>query len=389
MSAEYRAEVYSLGTRGNIAMRFICPKCHRSYPSSDLRWRCDCGGFLMTDHVAEITRADIKADRFNMWRYDAAYPMSYEELAVTFDEGLTPLVKVPVSGCRLRVKMDSLMPTGSFKDRGTVMVINFLLKHGVSKITEDSSGNAGASVAGYCALGNIQCEIYIPKGTSYGKTVQIRSYGANVYEIEGTREDVAAAAQQHNRSYAGHNWHPMFLEGTKSLAYELWEQNGFKAPENIVAVAGNGSTILGIYYGFKDLLRNHQIEKMPRLFAVQAENCNPIYRAYRGITDGKPFSKTVAEGIALAIPNKGLLVVNAARETSGEVLCVSEEKIIDAVKDAAALGLFIEPTSAAAYAGIKELMSRGVFNEQSDVIMIVSGNGLKAGAEIAELYDKK
>ena len=174
-------------------MNFICPRCGRSYPSDDLRWRCDCGGFLMTDHVARITREDIKAERFNMWRYDAAYPISYEDLSVTFDEGLTPLVKIPAPGCRLRAKMDSLMPTGSFKDRGTVMVVNFLLHHGAAKITEDSSGNAGASVAGYCALGKIACDIYIPKGTSYGKTVQIRSYGAAVHEIEGTREDVAAA----------------------------------------------------------------------------------------------------------------------------------------------------------------------------------------------------
>lgn len=366
-------------------MNFICPRCGRSYPSDDLRWRCDCGGFLMTDHVARITREDIKAERFNMWRYDAAYPISYEDLSVTFDEGLTPLVKIPAPGCRLRVKMDSLMPTGSFKDRGTVMVVNFLLRHGAVKITEDSSGNAGASVAGYCALGKIACDIYIPKGTSYGKTVQIRSYGAAVHEIEGTREDVAAAAQKDTRSYAGHNWHPMFLEGTKSLAYELWEQNGFKAPENVVAVAGNGSTILGIYYGFRDLLRNGQIEKIPRLFAVQAENCNPIYREYKGITDGKPFSKTVAEGIALAAPNKGSLVVGAVKETGGEILCVGEREIVAALKEAASFGLFIEPTSAAAYAGIKELISRRVLNDQSDVIMVVSGNGLKASAEISEL----
>lgn len=369
-------------------MKFICRNCNREYPEDELRWRCDCGGYLMADYSAPISKEDIKADRFNMWRYDTAYPISYEELSVTFNEGLTPLVKVPDSPCRLRAKMDNLMPTGSFKDRGTVMVVNYLLKHGVTQITEDSSGNAGASVAGYCALGKIDCEIYIPKGTSYGKTVQIRSYGAKVHEVEGTREDVAAAAQKRSRSYAGHNWHPLFIEGTKSLAYELWEQNHFEAPENIVAVAGNGSTILGLYYGFKNLLDNRQIEKMPRLFAVQALNCNPIYRMYKGIADGQPFAKTVAEGIALAAPNKGMLVVNAVRDTGGEVLCADESEIVAALKETAAQGFFVEPTSATAYAGIKQLAARGVLGRQDDVIMIVSGNGLKASVEITELYKK-
>ena len=367
-------------------MKLICQKCKRQYAEVDRRWRCDCGGYLMTDHKVRFTKADIKQDRFNMWRYDAAYPIKYEDLKVTYEEGLTPLVNVPDNGCRLRVKMDSLMPTGSFKDRGTVMVVNDLLNHGVTRITEDSSGNAGASVAAYCALGKIDCDIFIPKGNSMGKMIQIHSYGAKIHEVEGTREDVAAAAQQDSDSYAGHNWHPMFLEGTKSLAYELWEQCGFRAPENIVTVAGNGSTILGIYYGFKDLLENQQVEKMPRLFVTQAEKCNPIYREFKGITDGGPYEKTIAEGIALAAPNKGGLVVQAVRETGGEVLCAKEEEIVDAVKSLASCGIFAEPTSSTAYAGIRQLVERKVLKKEDEVIMVVSGNGLKASVEIAELY---
>ncbi len=366
-------------------MKFVCSSCGKTYDDASLKWMCSCGGCLSCDFKTQFRKEDIRQDRHNMWRYEGAFPLRYDELTVTYNEGLTPLIDVRFSKCRLKVKMDSLMPTGSFKDRGTVMVINHLMKHGATKITEDSSGNAGASVAGYCALGNIPCEIYVPKGNSAGKLTQIRAYGAAIHEIEGTREDVAAAAQVHSSSYAGHNWHPMFVQGTKSLAYELWEQSGFQSPENIVAVAGNGSTVLGIYYGFKELLGNGQVSKMPRIFAVQSENCNPIYRRYAGIHQDGGFTGTIAEGIALAKPNKADQVVTAVLETGGQVLCVSEEEIRQAIPAVAGLGVYAEPTSCAAFAGIRKLVDRNILGKENNVIMVVSGNGLKAGPEIEEL----
>ncbi len=368
-------------------MKFKCSKCGSIYEETDSIWQCDCGGYLSCEINPVFTKEDIKTERYNMWRYDFAYPLKYEDLTATYNEGLTPLVKVPTEICNLRAKMESLMPTGSFKDRGTVMVVNYLNKKGVEKITEDSSGNAGASVAGYCALANIPCEIYVPKSTSKGKLIQMKAYGASIYEIDGTREDVATAAQKYSESYAGHNWHPFFIQGTKSLAYELWEQSGFKAPENIIASAGNGSVILGLYYGFKELLNNKQVDKLPRLFAVQAENCNPIYREYMGTNMDEPFKPTIAEGISLRTPNKGSKVVEVVKETGGEVLSIKEENIIAAVKTIANLGFYVEPTSAAAYAGLENLCEREILKSDDDVIWVISGNGLKANAEIGELLD--
>lgn len=366
-------------------MRFICNKCHKVYDESSLQWKCECGGSLSCDFTPVFTKEDIRPERNSMWRYEGVYPLRYEELSVTFNEGYTPLVEIRTGPCNLKVKMDQLMPTGSFKDRGTVMVINYLKNHGIEKITEDSSGNAGASVAGYCALGNLPCEIYLPKGNSAGKLTQIGAYGADIHEIEGSREDVAAAAQSKGEFYAGHNWHPMFIQGTKSLAYELWEQSGFIAPENIVSAAGNGSTVLGIYYGFKELLLNHQIDCMPRIFAVQAENCNPIYRKYSGEGQDGNYKETIAEGIALACPNKAEEVIRAVRDTGGQVLCVSEEQIKSALRELASKGIYAEPTSSTAYAGVLKLCAEGVLKKDSHVVMTVSGNGLKAGREMDDL----
>ena len=370
-------------------MEFICMVCGKIYANTRGIWKCSCGGYIATNHVPEFSRKMIKSERLNMWRYDDAFPLKYEELKATYNEGLTPLVHLNSRIGNIYAKMDSLMPTGSFKDRGTVMVVNQLLKEGVTKITEDSSGNAGASVAGYSALAGIHCEIYVPAGNSKGKLIQIASYGASIHEIEGTREDVAAAAQKDSECYAGHNWHPMFLEGTKSAAYEIWEQMGFRAPENVVAVAGNGSTILGLYYGFKDLLRNGEIDRMPRLFVAQAEKCNPIYRMYKGLELKDKYSSTVAEGIALARPNKSSQVVKAVKETNGEVLSLSEEEIIEATFGVARLGIFAEPTSSTAYAAIKKLLGKGTLGRKDEIVLMVSGNGLKSGIEISELADKE
>ncbi len=366
-------------------MKFLCSKCKKEYDDSCMQWKCSCGGSLTCDFVSTFTKDKIRQDRHDMWRYEGAYPLSCSEISVTFHEGLTPLVEMKAEGCRVRVKMDQLMPTGSFKDRGTVMVVNYLKLHGVKRITEDSSGNAGASVAGYCALGAIPCEIYVPEGNSAGKLMQIRAYGAEIHEIKGSREDVALAAQAKGESYAGHNWHPMFIQGTKSLAYELWEQNGFKAPEHVVAAAGNGSTILGIYYGFRELMANGQADRMPKLFAVQAERCNPIYRQYAGLEIRDSYGETIAEGIALSRPNKADQVITAVRETGGQVLCVEEEEIKAALKELAGKGIYAEPTSSVAYAGVQKLCREKVLGREDDVVIVVSGNGLKAGSEISRL----
>lgn len=366
-------------------MKFICNTCGKEYDDSEISWRCTCGGYLSCKREVTFTRDDIKTDRFNMWRYDAAYPLKYEELKVTYNEGLTPLVKFPGSRCRLRVKMDSLMPTGSFKDRGTVMVVNYLLNKGAKKIVEDSSGNAGASVAAYAALGKIPCDIYVPDGNSFGKLIQIQAYGARIHPIRGSREAVAAAAQQFSQEYAGHNWHPLFIEGTKSIAYELWEQNGYRTPENIVCVAGNGSTALGIYYGFQDLVRNGQTDRLPRLFVAQAKNCDPIYRIFTGSHSDGAYTETIAEGIALQCPNKGEDVAKAVRDTGGMVLSLSEDDIVKAAKELSTHGFYAEPTSSTAYAGLTQLLERNILDQDSDVILMISGNGLKAGTELGRL----
>ena len=160
------------------------------------------------------------------------------------------------------VKPEWFNPTGSFKDRGTSVMMSVLAEQGIDQILEDSSGNGGASVAAYAAAAGIRAKILAPESTSPAKLLQARAHGAEVQLVPGSRTDTSTEAirQSQHLFYASHNWHPFFLQGIKLLAYELWEQLGFRAPDNVVIPAGAGSLVLGCDLGFTELLAAGQIQ---------------------------------------------------------------------------------------------------------------------------------
>src|SRR5690348_2107770 len=282
--------------------RFRCPACGTAYPADRPRWRCDCGRPLDLEPGPGLRRPDIAAADASLWRYRAALALKGPP-QVSLGEGWTPLVARDWDGGTVYFKLESQMPTGSFKDRGTAVMLNHLLEVGVGPIHEDSSGNAGSSIATYAAAAGLRCRIYVPATAPRGKIVQIAASGAEVRVIPGTREAVteAALAAVSESFYASHNWQPFFIEGTKTLAYELWEQLGFAVPENIVVPTGYGSNILGLDRGFDELQRRGEISRQPRLFAVQAQNCAAFAAAWaEGADSYVPFTPgaTVADGIA-------------------------------------------------------------------------------------------
>lgn len=302
-------------------MKYVCSKCGKEYATDTDLWRCECGGafWLKREEKVSFTKEDIKTDEFSMWRYEKAYPMKKKDLVATFGEGLTPLVPEEWDGVPVWLKNEALMPTGSFKDRGVVMLINSLAARGVDKITEDSSGNAGASVSSYAAKAGIECNVFVPASTSEGKVTQVIAAGARIHKIPGLRLKAAEAAQSGAEGvYASHNWNPYFVEGVKSMAYEIWEQSGFTAPDNIVCPAGNGSIPLGLEQGFRELLENGQVDRLPKIFGVQPENCNPIYRKFYGKDDNFEATATIAEGIALSFSSHRDEVVKAVRKHQRE-----------------------------------------------------------------------
>ena len=239
---------------------------------------------------------------------------------ISLGAGCTPLVQQGWGDLRPFFKLEWFNPTGSFKDRGSAVMLSFLRQIGVDAILEDSSGNGGSSMAGLGAAGGMRVKILAPASTSPAKIAQVRAYGAEVQLVEGPREESEAEAirQSSQTFYASHNWQPFFLEGTKSLAYEIWEDLGFRAPDNVIVPVGAGSSLLGCAFGFRELLKAGQIAKLPRLFAAQPLNCSPIDASFKAGVDtpvAREVNKTIAEGTAIKNPLRLREIIGAlARE---------------------------------------------------------------------------
>jgi threonine synthase len=370
-------------------MHYIDALSGARYPLDEPRWRGDSGAHINLSDAPGLKRADIDTKANSLWRYRHALLVAAKS-AVTLGEGWTALVPGQWDGLPVSLKLDYLMPSGSFKDRGMTVMVSYLRSCGLTHVLEDSSGNAGASLSAYCAAAGMRCRVLVPETASYPKIAQIAACGAEVVTIKGSRQDVADAALAMSREifYASHNWQPFFAEGTKTLAYELWEQLGFRAPDNVVVPVGYGANVLGCDRGFSELLRNGEISRMPRLFGVQAANCAPYYAAFRaGMEHFVPVSvaPTIAEGIASSKPTRMREVLSPVRASRGEIVAVSEDEIVAALEMLARAGYYVEPTSAAAAAGLSQLIARGVVKKGETTVLVLTGSGLKASAQVGEL----
>jgi threonine synthase len=299
-------------------------------------------------------------------------------------EGVTPILPLDPGMADVWVKLDYAMPTLSFKDRGAVVLIAKAKELGRKKVIQDSSGNAGTSIAAYASRAGIECEIFVPEATSAKKIKQISAYGAKVHIVNGSREDTAEAAlraaEKGDAFYASHVYNPFFYEGTKTFAYEIYEQLKGAIPDSLFVPLGNGTLVLGCYYGFRELYHLNLIKKMPRIIAVQAETCAPIYEAFiRGEQSIKEVvnTGTLAEGIAIANPLRGEQVLEAIQATAGEIIIAPENQILDAKKTLAEKGFYVETTTAATFAGFYSVYKSEKRESFGKVLIPLCGAGLK------------
>jgi threonine synthase len=306
---------------------------------------------------------------------------------VSLGEGMTPLVRVPKFPGDVRAKLEFTCPTGSFKDRGNSIVVTRLKQIGISRVVEDSSGNAGASLAAYCAHAGIGCTIYAPASASAGKLAQIRIYGAEIVAVPGARAAAteAALAATNGNYYANHAWDPFFFEGTKTAAFEIVEQLGGAVPARVLLPVGQGTMLLGLAKGFRELLVARRIAHVPQLIAVQSDLCAPIYEAFQGgltrMPDVPASPRILAEGIATVSPLRWRVIMNVVRESAGEVVRVPDRAIPSGLSQLGRLGLFVEPTSATVLLALDQLRERRAVLDGTSV-MILTGSGLKATAQV-------
>lgn len=359
-----------------------------TYPLTDRRWRGDDGSPLSLSALPGLTPEQIDQGERSLWRYRAVLPVDPEH-RVTLGEGLTPMVPLTWGQHRVHVKLEWFNPTSSFKDRGVSVMVSHLRSQGADRVLEDSSGNGGAAVAAYAAAAGIRAKIIVPAATSAPKILQARAFGADIELVGGTRDEVGAEAvrQSEQIPYASHNWHPMFVQGTKTIAYEIWESFGFTAPDNVVLVAGAGSQVLGCDIAFSELLAAGQIDRLPRLLVGQPEHWATIADTFNGTDPAVRGERvpTVAEGASIATPVRLPETVAALRRSGGAAVAVPERQIHDAVRALAARGLYAEPTSAVAAAALDHFIADRTITPGQTTVVVLTGSGLKSADKMAGL----
>ncbi len=322
-----------------------------------------------------------------LWRYRAMLPPSLPSDPITLGEGWTPLISGVWEGVDLYWKLEGINPTGSFKDRGTALVINDIVARGVERVVEDSSGNAGASLAAYAARAGVKARVFVPAYASPAKQAQIAVYGAELVPVPGPRLEATRAAEAEAAAgavYASHVWHPLTLVGMATAAWEIWEQLGHRVPDWFVTPVGQGTLLLGVWRGFQALLAAGVSDRLPRLVAAQAERCAPLVTAMtagRKEVEPVPAQPTVAEGIAIVQPVRGRALLAALRESDGIALVATETQISEAQERLARAGLYVEPTSATAAAVLPQI--RPYVTPGEIVVVALTGSGLKSPPRVA------
>ncbi len=375
--------------------RLVCAECATELPIESDALACpECGGPIdaglelpdLSDGLGPI----VDPDAHGVWRYRRAMALPPGVSPVSLGEGGTPVVPLPAWGrahglADAFAKLEHIAPTGSFKDRGAAVVASVLRARGVVRAVEDSSGNAGAAMAAYCARAGIAITVYVPSRAAGQKPAQIAATGAVVERIEGSREDVAAAAAaavaDGGAAYASHSRHPMFLEGMKTFAFELIEAFDDRIPDHLVMPVGNGGLLLGVHKALAELRRAGVAVTGPRLHVAQAAGCAPLVQALQqGLDDPAEVRRapTIAGGVEVGSPFRGRQIIAAVRRSGGSAVAIQDGVIEAARRELAALeGLDVEPTAALAFAAAARLRELGTIGARDRVVVPTTGSGLK------------
>jgi len=356
-----------------------CINCHQPYPDQGVPFRCQlCGGIYDFTSPSSYDPDKVHPEFPGIWPYRHSFGLPDEAPIVTLGEGQTPLVWQEYFDREVAFKLEFLNPTGSFKDRGSAVLLSFLVSRGIQSAVEDSSGNAGASFAAYATRAGIDASVYIPDYASGPKRVQIEAYGATVIQIEGLRSETSQAVLQaadEGDVYASHVYLPFGLPGYATIAFELYEQIGY-APGAVIAPVGQGNLLLAIGRGFETLRSAGLIDQLPKLVGVQALACAPIWAVYKYGATGLNFvieGETLAEGVRVKHPLRGDTLLRDVEDSGGTFVAVDEENISVAGDKLSRFGLYVEPTSAIVWNAFEQIADQF----PDPVVMVLTGSGLK------------
>lgn len=362
-------------------MNFRCTRCGATAPVDTRASHCSCGGLWRLDYTPPAFDLDL-IDRsvWGLFRYRRFLPLTGDTWRdVTLGEGMTPLVALDED---VLLKMDYYMPTLSFKDRGAAVLVAHMKSIGVEAAVQDSSGNAGNSVAAYCGRCGIACDIYVPEGTSPGKIAMIQAHGATAHVVPGSRDHCAdvcrAQVEQEGKYYANHVYNPFFYQGTKTYLYEVYEQLG-RIPAHLFVPLGNGTLFLGVVLALEELLAAGCIDHFPKVIAIQSERCDPFVKAAAVHSpDPAPVTPTptMAEGISIGVPMRGREILEAIYRYDMDLITAPEDRILEARSYLARRGIYCEHTTAANLAAYWHYCD--THGRTPDSLLTMCGAGLKS-----------
>ncbi|MBP7148099.1 MAG: pyridoxal-phosphate dependent enzyme [Acidobacteria bacterium] len=368
-----------------------CSRCGHPAPLLADDPACSCGGTPRIPELADPGRHEEWIEGpLDLWRYRRAFPFLGPSRAVTLGEGLVPLQPLEIAELErpVLVLRDDLEPTGSWKDRGSALLVAALAASGRRQLVEDSSGNAALSLARYAAIGGMQLTCYVPASTSPLKKSLVREAGAELVEVEGPRQaatDALRAALGEGVTYASHALQPLHAAGAASAAFNICEMLG-RMPGAVVAAAGHGGYVAGVAAGFRALARAGR-GRMPRIIAVQAAGCAPLARAFaEAANDAAPWGESrgsLAEGVQVTRPARAREVLRAVRESGGLVGTADELALDRAVRLLWREGLRVEPTAALPIAWLAGFGLRRELAGVNDVVVLLSGHGIRDGRALS------
>jgi len=373
-----------------------CPKCGHE-PASRTAFQCPhCRSvFEVNIEIGHLSRADFDALRQSrdqtIWRWFDFFPVENRTSIVSLGEGNTPLIHARRLGdkfgvANLYLKNDTVLPTGSLKDRSNSVGLSVAKELGFTTATVMSTGNAAASVAAYAAAAGLKSVVMVPAGTAPSKIIQARAYGAMVIVIDGNFDyevaELYKSAVQEFGWYDCLSSNPYRDEGKKSYAYEMVDQLDGQIPHWVIHPTAGGTGLYAMWKGYKEFLSLGWIDRAPKLVAAQSEAAAPIVAAFeKGLADVIPVvaRETVAESIQVGNPvSLGWRALAALRESRGSAIALSDAEILEAQALTGVLaGIFAEPAAATSVAAAKRMRAAGVIGGDELVVCNLTGHGLK------------
>ena len=374
---------------------YQCSNCGKRYQRDEVRYLCrSCTkeyrpgipllGVLLAQFDYSVIRNKFNKSKPDWNLFSAVEKQFFPPISV----GNTPFFQTEVLGKRfgldnLWIKNDGLNPSASLKDRASFLVVAEANRLRENTIVTASTGNAASALAAVCASAGKRALIFVPANAPKPKLMQMILYGATVVPVRGTYDDAFRLSLEYTAKHGGLNrntaYHPLTIEGKKTVGLEIWRQNNWHVPDAILVPVGDGVIISGVHKAFTDLKAAGLISRLPRLVCVQAEKSDAIHRYLKsGIYANAANPDTVADSISVSIPSNAHMARKAVLESGGFSVTVSDAEILQAQGLlAATTGIFAEPASSAVVAALKKLRGSRRLGHNEQIVLLITGHGLK------------